>query len=147
VRWKGRPLGELRVDGGEWTHTVRMSEALTAKAWGLTPSQFRGLSDEDAAEMMAVERVTSKMRAWEMTRPPPRPPQRGEDSASTEMTTHPPEGGDRVVGGSWGDEENSHMDGQTKIIHMDGQDIQDRENRYADYADSPPAPQRGEKVR
>jgi hypothetical protein len=37
----------------------------TAHDWGFSPTQFRALSDEDRAEMMAYLITTRKMQAFE----------------------------------------------------------------------------------
>lgn len=37
----------------------------TAKAWGLTPSQWDRLPDSDKARMMAYEETTATMSAYE----------------------------------------------------------------------------------
>ena len=36
----------------------------TAKAWGLTPGAWDALDDDDKAQMMAYERATSTMQAY-----------------------------------------------------------------------------------
>ena len=41
-----------------------------AKSWGLPPSIWDELSDEDKAEMMAVEDVERDMAAWEQEHAP-----------------------------------------------------------------------------
>ena len=42
-----------------------MLEVAVAKEWGLTPSQFKQLSSEDQASMIAFEEVTSEISSAE----------------------------------------------------------------------------------
>ena len=51
---------------GKWSYTLRLSEAKAARAWGLTPSQFKDLPEMDKAEMIATERTETKMSNWDM---------------------------------------------------------------------------------
>jgi len=50
---------------GSWEHSLIFSEAHTAKEWGMTPSQFRELSHNDKAEMIAHDRIYSVMQSYE----------------------------------------------------------------------------------
>jgi hypothetical protein len=38
---------------------------MTAKAWGLTPSQFEVLQEKDKVQMLAYETAVSIMNRWE----------------------------------------------------------------------------------
>lgn len=59
------PLSTLKLRDGEWSYSIVYAEIATAKDWGRTPSEFRSLSEEDRAMMIAYTRATGKMRAWE----------------------------------------------------------------------------------
>lgn len=72
VRWRTKnnqtDLSDLYLgesDGVGWIHSMRLTEVRTAKEWGLSPSQFRSLSMEDQAEMVAHDRVTDQMARYE----------------------------------------------------------------------------------
>lgn len=42
-----------------------LRDALAAKEWGLTPSQFRKLPEIDQVEIIAVQRTLGRMSEWE----------------------------------------------------------------------------------
>lgn len=48
---------------GNWTFGRVYLETSAAEKWGLPPSEFRKLSEEDQAEMMAKIRVDAKRAA------------------------------------------------------------------------------------
>ena len=48
---------------GNWLHSKFMLYAAVAKEWGMTPGQFKKLSDEDKAMMIAYEETKAEMRA------------------------------------------------------------------------------------
>ncbi len=50
---------------GHWYTSPRFSELETAKAWGILPSVWDALSEDDKAQMMAVEQTGAAMRAYE----------------------------------------------------------------------------------
>ena len=71
VKWvkpgkdEGKTLEQLKFKPGNWNYSIRYSEAHTAKEWGMIPSQFRLLSDEDKATMIAFEIVSNKIQEYE----------------------------------------------------------------------------------
>lgn len=50
---------------GKWIHSVRFSEVHTAKAWGMSPSEFGALSSFDRAEMIVHDQEWDKMLQYE----------------------------------------------------------------------------------
>lgn len=50
---------------GKWAHSRRMTEVGVAKEWNKSLSEFRVLSDEDKAEMIAYEEATADMASVE----------------------------------------------------------------------------------
>lgn len=64
-------LGPIRAQKNKkegWSHSVKLTEVHTAKAWGMTPSKFRSLPWIDQAEMIAHEIVTDEMGTFEEAR-------------------------------------------------------------------------------
>ena len=58
-------LNERAKREGHWSYSVYMEVSRASRRWGLTPSKFCQLSDEDRAECIALERVEATMQAWE----------------------------------------------------------------------------------
>ena len=73
------PLKDLPLDPGNWDHSGQFSDVHTAFKWGLKPSQFWQLTEEDAQQMgfksvseldasfmTAYIRCLTKMESWEI---------------------------------------------------------------------------------
>ncbi len=55
----------LHSRGGKWLTSQRFHELETAKAWGLTPSQWDSLDESDRCQMLAFETTVGEMRSYE----------------------------------------------------------------------------------
>jgi len=49
---------------GKWKHSIKYSEMLAAKEWGLLPSEFYNASTTDQAKMMATEQANLLIQAF-----------------------------------------------------------------------------------
>ena len=56
---------QLPVKASNWRSSRRLTEVQTAKSWGLTPSQFYDLDEDDQAYMMALDLAEGLMSSWE----------------------------------------------------------------------------------
>ena len=65
MQWKGRPIRQYQLPPGEWSYDVRFALVRTARYWGLTPSQFDALSEQDKAETIACYQIDMLMAAVE----------------------------------------------------------------------------------
>lgn len=61
----GIPLEALKVSAGHWSHSMRVSELITAKSWGIVPSEFDQLNISDQAEMIGLEESLAKVEQFE----------------------------------------------------------------------------------
>ena len=60
-------MEELNLEPGHWSHSFLMSDVDVAYEWGgMSPSQFRALSDQDKAEMSTYLDQKRKMTAYEI---------------------------------------------------------------------------------
>ena len=58
-------MEDLTVSKGHWSHSVRVSELVTAKAWSMTPSEFDELNMSDQVEMLGLEECLAKITQFE----------------------------------------------------------------------------------
>src|SRR5690606_31483528 len=67
VRWKGRPLraAARSLPAGSWSYSPGFAEVDAAHEWGMAPSAFRALDEEDRALMQVYAESRALMRAVE----------------------------------------------------------------------------------
>ena len=62
---EGTEIAKLPIRKGSWEYSPIFEEVRTAKAWGLTISQFWELPDEEQAMMIACIQTEGQMETWE----------------------------------------------------------------------------------
>ena len=65
MRFKGARLKTLHLPSGEWSYTTTYEAVCAMQAWGLLPSQWADLPDDDRAVIIAWHRTKGMMAGVE----------------------------------------------------------------------------------